>query len=320
MTEKLKILLVDSLHPVFKLMTEEKGFVCVDGTEWTTGEIKDRINEFSGITLRSRMKIDKEIISDAKSLKFIARAGAGMENIDVNFAQANNITCLNSPEGNRDAVGEHALGMLLVLMNNLKKADHEVRQGIWKREENRGTELMGKTAGIIGFGNTGSAFAKKLSGFGVQIIAYDKYVPVDTTKFPFVLKCTPEKIFDEADILSLHIPLTEETTYMVNDEFINKFKKSFYLVNTSRGKIVKTDDLVKHLQSGKIKGACLDVFEFEDISFEKMHPEDSGTLNYLKNCDKVILTPHIAGWTHESTEKIARALAEKIINLNLSQK
>lgn len=313
--DTLKILLIDTLHPCFKTLVEEKNFVCVDGTTWTKEETIQNISEYTGIAIRSRFILDKEILSHAKNLKFIARAGAGMENIDVSYAKSRNIICINAPEGNRDAVGEHAVGMLLSLLNNLNKADKEVRNGIWLRKENRGIELMGKTIGIIGFGNTGSAFAKKLSGFDLKILAYDKYVAIDTVKFPFVLKSSIEKIFDEADVVSLHVPLTDETKWMVDDNFILHFRKNIFLINTSRGQVINTIDLIKHLKSGKVKGACLDVFEFEESSFEDMKPEVSESFNYLVNSDRVVLSPHIAGWTHESNEKIAKVLAEKIIEL-----
>lgn len=313
----MKILLLDTLHPVFKNIVEKNGFELVDGTTWDRKTIISRLNEFKGIAIRSRFSIDKEILSHSVNLKFVARAGSGMENIDMEYAQSKNIICINSPEGNRDAVGEHAIGMLLSLLNSLNRADQQMRNGIWQRVENRGTELSGKTIGIIGFGNTGSAFAKKLSGFDVKILAYDKYKSPDTKKFPFVLKSGIEKIFEEADVLSMHIPLTKETEIMVNESFLNQFKKNIYLINTSRGKIVHTASLVKLLASGKIKGACLDVFEFEDSSFENIKTQTSPEWNYLINSDKVILSPHIAGWTNESNEKIASVLANKIVSLDL---
>ncbi|MFI5220596.1 MAG: NAD(P)-dependent oxidoreductase [Bacteroidia bacterium] len=315
----MKILLLDSLHPVFKKIVEENGFELVDGTTWDRKTVTNRVNEFTGLAIRSRFSIDEEIISHSINLKFIARAGSGMENIDVVYARSKNIICINSPEGNRDAVGEHAVGMLLSLLNNLNRSDNQLRNGIWQRTENRGTELSGKTIGIIGFGNTGSAFAIKLSGFDVKILAFDKYITIETEKFPFVLQAGIEKIFEEADILSLHIPLTKETEFMINEGFLNRFKKNIYLVNTSRGKIVQTESLVKLLASGKIKGACLDVFEFEEGSFENIKTQTTAAWEYLTKSDKVILSPHIAGWTHESNEKIASVLANKIISLKLKQ-
>ena len=237
-----------------------------------------------------------------------------MENIDVAYAASKNITSVCVPEGNRDAVGEHALGMLLMLLNKLKKADSEVRKGVWLRAENRGTEINGKIVGLIGYGNMGSAFAEKLSGLGCKILAYDKY----KTDFANsnVKESTMEEIFSQADILSLHVPLTSETNYMVNSDFINSFRKNFYLINTARGKCVATEDLVKGMRSGKILGACLDVLEYESVSFEKIDQEKiPDPLKYLIGSDKVILTPHIAGWTHESNYKMSEMIAEKMIGV-----
>jgi D-3-phosphoglycerate dehydrogenase len=238
-----------------------------------------------------------------------------MESIDATYAEHRGITCINSPEGNRDAVGEHAIGMLLMLFNNLNKADHEVRNGRWNREENRGIELQGKTIGIIGYGNTGSAFAKKLKGFDVNILAYDKYKKGFGTKE--IEQAGLSDIFENADILSLHIPLNAETEYMVNDSFLKSFRKNIYVINTARGRCLKTDDLVKNMKEGKVLGACLDVNEYEDSSFEKFEIRNSkfekgDTWQYLINSERVVLSPHIAGWTVESNEKIARVLFEKI--------
>lgn len=292
----------------------EAGIECDDGTHLSKEEIWPIINEYDGIAIRSRFKIDKDFLEHCNRLKFIARAGAGMENIEVHVAEAKGITCINAPEGNRDAVGEHAIGMLLMLFNHLKRADAEVRQGIWKREENRGTELQGKTIGIIGFGNMGSAFAEKLRGFGVQILAYDKYIRIDQSVYPFVIQIALEKIFAETDILSLHVPLTAETNYLVNDHFLKQFKKPIYVINTSRGKVVDTNALVNQIKGGRVIGACLDVLEYESISFEQLaHANMPEAFQYLVQSEKVILSPHIGGWTHESNEKIARVLAEKII-------
>ena len=203
-----------------------------------------------------------------------------------------------------------------VLFNHLKRADAEVRQGIWKREENRGTELHGKTIGIVGFGNMGSAFAEKLTGFGVRILAYDKYAPIDQIKFPFVKQTEMQTLFDETDVLSMHVPLTAETNYLLDDNFFNQFKKPIYLINTSRGKVLDTNALVNQIKSGKVIGACLDVLEYESTSFEKLaNANMPEPFQFLVQSEKVILSPHIAGWTHESNEKIACVLAEKIIHI-----
>jgi len=279
-------------------------------------ELKKIVHKYIGIIVRSKVKLDEDFLKEAKKLRFIGRVGAGMENIDVDFAEGQGIECLNAPEGNRDAVGEQAVGMLLTLFNNSIVADKEVREGIWLREKNRGIELGGKTVGIIGYGNTGSAFARKLSGFDVEVIAYDKY----KTNYSdgFVTETTMETLFEKCDILSLHVPLTEETNYLVNHDFISRFQKEIFLINTSRGKVVKTLDLVKNLQSGKIKGACLDVLEYEGLSFENLSasqlPDDFAKLVQMPN---VILSPHIAGWTHESNYKLAMVLVEKIRALGL---
>jgi D-3-phosphoglycerate dehydrogenase / 2-oxoglutarate reductase len=307
-----KILLLDSNHPLLKELLEQNGFGCDEDYTSTKEELMKKMDNYEGLVIRSRFKIDATFMDAASKLKCIARAGAGMENIDVVYAEQKGIKCVHAPEGNRDAVGEQAIGMLLALMNNLMRSDKEVRTGIWLREENRGYELNGKTVGIIGFGNMGSAFAERLHGFGVKILAYDKY----KTNFgnEFVKEASLQEIFDQADVLSLHIPLTDETRFWVNDDFISSFKKNIWLINTARGKILQTEALVKHLKTGKVIGACLDVLEYETVSFEQL---DASKLpvdfQYLIQSDKVILSPHIAGWTFESHEKIAKVLAKKII-------
>ena len=308
MNPKYKILFIDTMHPLLQKELTRLGYKCIDGTKFSREKVKSIIHEYFGVAIRSRIFLDKEILQKATHLRFIARAGAGMESIDVTFAKQKGIICINSPEGNRDAVAEHALGMLLCLFNNINKADKEVREGKWIREENRGTELQGKTVGIIGYGNMGSAFAKRLQGFGVKVLAYDKYKREYGNQG--VKEVGLNEIFKRTDVLSLHVPLTEETDYMMNDKFLNKFKKKIYVINTARGKIINTNDLVKNLKSGKVLGACLDVLEYEDTSFEKF--KISPSLNYLTQSNKVILTPHIAGWTFESNEKIAKVLVGKI--------
>jgi D-3-phosphoglycerate dehydrogenase len=307
-----KILFIDSTHPVLKESLEEAGFICDDDTKKNHDEIASMICNYCGVIIRSRINMDRQLIDKATHLKFIGRVGAGMESIDVAYAESKGIKCFNSPEGNRDAVGEHALGMLLAVMNNFLRADRQVRNGEWKREENRGVEIKGKTIGIIGYGNMGSAFAKKLKGFEANVIAYDKY------KFnysdEFIKEVSLEEIFESSDILSLHVPLTAETHYMLNESFINKFKKNFWLINTSRGAVVNTNDLVSALKSGKVKGAALDVIEYEETSFETLSGKElPDAWKYLIGSDKVILTPHIAGWTEESKIKLAKVLAQKII-------
>lgn len=256
--------------------------------------------------------LDKNLLSKASALKFIGRVGAGMENIDLEYAKQKGIKCYNSPEGNRDAVGEHALGMVLALFNKLCIANSEVKNGIWKREANRGLEIKGKTIGIIGFGNMGGAFAQRLKGFETNIIAYDKY----KTGFgnDYVSEVQLEDIFRETDVLSLHVPLTTETEFMINNDFIDRFKKPIYLINTARGKVVNTSDLIEHIKAGKILGAALDVLEYEQSSFENIHKSfQNRDFKFLSESKQVILSPHIAGWTHESNIKLATFLADKII-------
>lgn len=306
-----KILFIDTLHPYLQEELEQKDFHCVYDYTSSKEEIESIIGEFEGIVIRSRFKLGKEFLEKATNLKFIARGGAGLENIDVAYAESQGIKCIHAPEGNRDAVGEHAVGMILSLFNNLIRADKQVREGTWIREGNRGFELMGKTLAIIGYGNMGGAFAKRLKGFDVNVLAYDKYKINYSDEF--ATEASYEQIFEEADIISLHLPLTEETRYLVDDEFIGKFRKNIWIVNTARGPIVKTDDLVKNLKSGKVSGACLDVLEYEAVSFENLNKENlPEPFQYLAQSEKVQLSPHIAGWTHESNYKIARTIFVKI--------
>lgn len=310
----MKVILLDSNHPSLQQGLEKAGFTCVPDYSSTRDEVLQVIAGYEGIVIRSRFRIDKEFLDKATRLKFIARVGAGMENIDVPYAEGKGVKCLHAPEGNRDAVGEHATGMLLALFNNLCRANSEVREGKWIREGNRGEELAGKTVGIIGYGNMGSAFAQRLKGFDVKVLACDKYKKGFGDGF--VKEATMDELFEQTDVLSLHLPLTEETLFLVNDAFINQFKKKIYLVNTARGKNVKTDDLVKNLESGKVLGACLDVLEYESVSFEGIDTSVPA-MQYLIRSNKVILSPHIGGWTHQSNEKMARILVEKVIALKL---
>jgi D-3-phosphoglycerate dehydrogenase / 2-oxoglutarate reductase len=310
-----KILFLDSLHPFLQEELINSGFEVVHNYTAPIQEIENSITEYWGLVIRSRFKLKKDFLDKAINLKFIARGGAGLENIDVAYAESKGIKCIHAPEGNRDAVGEQAIGMLLSLFNNLIRADNQVREGIWIREGNRGLELMGKTVGIIGYGNTGGAFAKKLKGFDVKVLAYDKY-KIDYSD-EYATEASYEQIFEEADILSIHLPLTTETRYLVNDEYLNNFRKNIFLINTARGPIVKTDDLVKNIESGKVKGACLDVLEYEAVSFENLDKDKlPEAFQYLIKSDRVQLSPHIAGWTHESNYKIAKTLFVKIMDLS----
>ncbi len=311
-----KILFLDTTHPILIKKLENYGYICNLQYSINYSEISKIINNYVGIVIRSRIKLDKEILAKATKLKFIGRVGAGLESIDTEFAKSKNIECINSPEGSRDAVGEQAVGLLLSLLTNINKSNSEIKEGKWLREENRGIELRNKTVGIIGYGNMGSAFAKKLSGFEPNVISYDKY----KTNYSdgYTTEVSLEKIFELSDIVSLHVPLTEETKHMVNIKFIKKFKKKIYLINTSRGPVVETESLLNAIETGKIKGAGLDVIEYEETSFDKMDLNNMpATFYYLLNNPKVIITPHTAGWTHESKINLADILADKIIAFSI---
>jgi D-3-phosphoglycerate dehydrogenase len=307
-----KILFIDPVHPLIGDELTRMGYQC-DVVAGASREVYLQIaGQYEGVIVRSGTAIDREFIGHAPLLKFIGRVGAGMEGIDMDFALSKGIACLNSPEGNRDAVAEHALGMLLSLMNNLHRADRQVRSGKWLREENRGCEILGKTVGIIGYGNMGGAFARRLSGFGAQVISYDKYKVNYADSY--TREVTLDEIFNESDIVSLHVPLTPETRNMCDDAFIVRFSKSIWLINTSRGQVVQTSSLVKGLENNKILGAALDVLEYENTTFESLMPALPVHMEYLLASDRVILTPHIAGWTHESNIRLATVLVEKIRN------
>ncbi len=306
-----KVLFIDDTHPVLKNGLTALGFTCDEMTTAGRRQIEERISGYEGIVIRSRLAIDKELLQKAVRLKFIARAGAGLENIDTGFARSRGIRVFSASEGNRNAVGEHTLGLLLALLNRIPAADKEVKSGQWRREENRGEELDGKTAGIIGYGNMGKAFARKLAGFDLDVICYDIK---DGVGDDHARQVTLEEFFESADIVSLHVPITPDTFHMVNAAFIRSFHKKFYLINTARGEVVHTGDLVDALKSGAVKGAALDVLEYEKKSFENFfdRPEMPEDFDYLVHSSRVILTPHIAGWTVESKERIAAVLLKKI--------
>lgn len=308
----MKILFLDSVHEILEQKLTNAGHECLRYWDKDIATCKIALKEVDGIVIRSRIRMDESFLSHGSQLKFIARSGAGMENIDVEYCDRRGIVLFNAPEGNRNAVAEHALGMLLSLFNKLHTADRDVRLGKWERELNRGIELAGKTVGIIGYGNNGSAFAKKLQGFDVDIIAYDKYKSGFGNTY--VEEVELEVILQRSDIISLHIPQNEETRYMINNRFIDSVEKPFFLINLSRGKLVRTDSLVDALKSKKILGACLDVLEYEKSSFETIDvndlPED---FSYLLQSENVILSPHVGGWTHESYYKLSDVLAEKIL-------
>jgi D-3-phosphoglycerate dehydrogenase len=309
-----KILHIDSNHPLLWEQLEKAGFQ--NETDFTSSksEIEAKIHNYHGIVIRSRFKIDKDFIDKASNLKFIARVGAGLESIDCDYAETKGIHLIAAPEGNRNAVGEHALGMLLSLMNKLNRADKLVREGQWIREGNRGYELEGKTVGLIGYGNMGKSFAKKLRGFEVEVLCYDILANVGDENAKQV---SLQELQQKSDVLSLHIPWTDQTDKMINTNFINAFAKPFWFINTSRGKNVVTDDLVTALESGKILGAGLDVLEYEKLSFENLFidTEKPKALDYLLQAENVLLTPHIAGWTFESHQKLAQTIVDKIIKL-----
>ena len=305
----MKILLLDKNHPLITEQLSEKGFVLEEDFSSSYEQVLEKIHLYEGVIIRSRIPLDAHFLEKAKNLKFIARVGAGMENIDIAKAQKLGIKLINSPEGNKDAVAEHVIGTLLVLMNRLFISSNEVKKEIWLREENRGEEILGKTFGIIGYGNMGKAVAKRLSGFGCKTIFYDIKPNLSDE---FATQVSLQELQENTDILSLHTPLTEDTLYMIDEEFISKMKKNFYFINTARGKNLKTSALINALKVGKIKGACLDVLEYEKTSFKNLEMKNED-LEYLLNSEKAIITPHIAGWTHESKIKLAQVIVDKIL-------
>jgi len=308
----MKVIFIDSVHPILFERLEKAGFTCEWKNHLNRKEILAILPKYQGAVIRSKFKFDEEVFKRADQLHWIARSGAGMENIDQNIAKQKGIKCYNSPEGNRDAVAEHALGMLLSLFNQLKQSDIEVRNAEWNREKNRGLELKGKTVGILGYGFMGEAFAKRLKGFDLNVIAYDKYKSEFGNEY--VEEVSLEDFYLRTEILSVHLPLTKETQNLIDNDYIHHFKQNLYIVNTARGKNIKTDDLVTALKSGKIKGACLDVLEYEKVSFEALKKEElPEAFQYLSRSNKVILTPHVAGWTVESYYKLSNVLADKII-------
>ena len=307
----MKILHIDSNHNLLINQLNDLGFENIEDYTSSKTEVEAIISEYDGIVIRSRFTIDKSFLDAASNLKFIGRVGAGLENIDCDYAKEKGVCLISAPEGNRNAVGEHALGMLLSLFNKLNKADDEVRRGKWRREDNRGLELDGKIVGLIGYGNMGKAFAKKLKGFDVEVLCYDiKEEVADENCKQVTLKELKEKV----DVLSLHTPQTPLSLNMVDREFINSFKKPFWLINTARGKSVVTKDLVEALKKGKILGAGLDVLEFEKASFENLFSSNNvpDVFQELISSDKVLLTPHVAGWTVESKFKLAQTIVDKI--------
>ena len=305
-----KALITDYVHPLLKEGLELRGYKVDYDRDMTMELLETVIHEYELIVINSKIKMFKDLIDKAPALKYICRLGSGLEIIDLNYCDLKGIHVINTPTGNNNAVAEHAVGMLLTLSNNLLRSDKQVRQNIWNRESNRGWELKGKTIGIIGFGHTGSQFAKKLSSWELNIISYDKYKSNFGPEWDFVAQVSQEDILKESDVVSLHLPLTAETHHLVDWDFLNRCKDKVILLNTSRGKVVKTLDLVEALEQGKVGGACLDVFENE-----KPHTysqSETNTYTRLFDRDNVVLSPHIAGWTKESLEKIAQVILKKI--------
>jgi D-3-phosphoglycerate dehydrogenase len=307
----LKILHLDNNHPLLLKQLSDAGYINEEDYTSSKEDVEQKIKNYQGIVIRSRFNIDKQFLDAATNLKFIARVGAGLESIDIPYANSKNIALFSAPEGNRNAVGEHSLALLLNLFNKINLADATVKSGQWLREQHRGVELEGKTVGLIGYGNMGNAFAKKLKGFNCNVLCYDIK---DNLGNEHAKQVSLKMLQEKADVLSLHTPWTPLTDKMVNAEFINAFSKPFWLINTARGKSVVTADLVSALENGKILGAGLDVLEYEKLSFESLFssemPED---LSKLLKFENVILSPHVAGWTIESKEKLAQTIVDKII-------
>ena len=305
------VLIADEIHLSILPMLQKLGYQAEYQPKITRKEICENITNYVGLIIRSKTFVDAELLENAHQLKFIGRAGAGLDLIDIDIVKAKNITLFAANEGNRVAVAEHVLGMVLCLMNNILIADCEIRKGFWQREKNRGVELMGKTVGIIGYGNNGSETAKRFKAFGCKVLAFDKY----KTDFSdeFVEESSMENIFENASVLSLHIPLTNETNAWVNNSFFSNFKNDIFFINASRGEIVSLSDLAENIEKGRVKGACLDVLENEKI--QKLSMEQKLVFDKLVSSNRVIFTPHIAGWTFESYEKINEVLIGKISNL-----
>lgn len=303
-----RVIITDYLHEYFAEWLRSAGFEVDERQDITNAELAEIIHEYHGIGLSTKILLSQEVLDKASRLEFIARAGSGMENIDVAYAQSKGILVVNSPEGNANAVGEHTLGLLISVMHNIARSDREIRSGIWKREENRGVELLGRTVGIIGYGHTGRAFASKLKGLGVFVLAHDKYV----TGFgdDFVEEVSVEQIRHEADIISFHLPLTTETYHYCNKTFLDSCRNGIWVLNASRGKVVDTAALLQALESGKVRGAGLDVYENEQ--FYQLSGADRQIMEALAERNDTVLTPHIAGWSVESYFKLSKLLTEKL--------
>jgi D-3-phosphoglycerate dehydrogenase len=310
-----RCLIIDPAHESLFLMLKEIGWEAIYKPSMTREEIRAELHDYTGLIVRSKTKIDRDLLGENPTIKFIGRAGAGLDNIDLKYVEEKKIQLIHAAEGNRDAVGEHTVGLLLSLLRNIVRADQEIRSYSWKREENRGMEIMGKTVAIIGYGNMGSAFAKRLSGFECKVLAYDKYKVGFSDNYCH--EATMQQIFEEADIVSFHIPLTDETKSLVTVDYLNKFGKNIIVVNTSRGEIISLSDLQICLKNRKVIGAALDVLENEKLN--ELTDIQRASFNYLVEQANVIFSPHIAGWTFESHYKINVALKEKLARLNFSE-
>ena len=307
-TNQAAILIADEMHPSLFAMLDEAGFTYTYQPAIDRPTLLTVLAPFEGLIIRSKTRIDAELFNAAPKLRYIGRAGAGLDLIDVNEATTRGVRVFHAGEGNRDAVAEYVLGTLLTLFRNLLRADRQVRRGVWDREGNRGIELMGKTVGLFGYGNNGQATAQRLSGFGCRVLAYDKFR--ENYGDDYATETTPDQIMAEAEIISLHVPLNDDSRRWVNDDFVAKMAKPFFLVNASRGEVVSLDAVMNGLQSGKIRGACLDVLENEKL--KTLTPAQQTTFDYLRQSDQVILTPHIAGWTHESYVRINEVLVRQL--------
>ncbi len=308
------VIFVDEPHPFLAKRLNDLGFQCDFHYQSSREAILAVLSNYDGLVIRSRLEVDEELLQAGSRLKFVARLGVGVEHIDLECAARRGVRVLTSPEGSRDTVGEHTLGLLLMLLNKLGKAEREIRAGMWLREPNRGVEIKGKTIGIIGYGNMGTAFAQRLQGFEARVLAYDKFKQGFSDAY--AEEASLERLFEEADIVSLHIPFLPENYHFVNDEFIRNFQKSLYLLNTARGTVLDTAALVQHLKTGKVAGAALDVLEYEEMAFSKLDLSSlPAPFQYLREAANVVLSPHIAGWSRESKEGHARVLAQKIEDL-----
>ena len=305
----MRVALLDDFSPLIQQTLSTWNWQVINGQNWSLKDYKKNASQLEGIIIRSKFPLSKEHLLMAKKLKFIGRPGSGLENIDLKYCKENNIEVFRSPEGNRDALAEHTLGMLLSLVNHLNIVGIEVRNNVWEREKNRGTELKGKVMAIIGYGHMGKAFAQRLMGFEMEVIAYDKYISGFGNSH--VEEVSLEEVFQRADIVSLHTPLSTETIGMMNSSLFEKFKKPIVVINTARGKSLVVEDLIDSLNSKKIIGACLDVLDIESSNFN-LNKATSQSFEKLKKFNNVILSPHIAGWSYESKEKMAQVILEKI--------